>query len=115
VRFDGDPANYNNFAALPVNGFWVNTNPQNSTVQLTKLAAFVCPSDVNRITFPYGTTNYAANAGADAWAFDYQPTYASGAPNLLSGPFCGSGVTVKKSSRRTCIDSPPVKELRVNY
>jgi prepilin-type N-terminal cleavage/methylation domain-containing protein len=87
-----------NFAALPVNGFWANTNPQNATVQLTKLNVFVCPSDTNRITFPYGTTNYAANAGADAWAFDYQPTYASGAPNQFSGPFCGTGVTVKLSN-----------------
>jgi prepilin-type N-terminal cleavage/methylation domain-containing protein len=68
------------------NGFWNSTSPQNQTIQITKINAFICPSDLNRLTFAYGSTNYQSNAGADAYCFN-------GANP--SGPFGGYGIAVK--------------------
>jgi prepilin-type N-terminal cleavage/methylation domain-containing protein/prepilin-type processing-associated H-X9-DG protein len=60
-----------NFSQLINNGLWNLQNAFNSTVQLTKVNLFVCPSDANRLnlagTYGFsvnpGPTNYAANAG----------------------------------------------------
>ena len=68
--------NFSNQAGQP---FWNNTNPINSTVQFTVINTFICPSDLNRLTYGYGRTNYASNAGSDANSF----TTASG----FNGPF----------------------------
>ena len=74
------------------NTFWNSTNIANATVQLTVVNAFLCPSDINRITFAYGTTNYAANAGADAFSFS------GGAVTQNSGPFGGIGPVIRLAS-----------------
>jgi prepilin-type processing-associated H-X9-DG protein len=37
--------------------------PNNITVQLLKIAVFLCPSDTDNQTNPYGHTNYMGNAG----------------------------------------------------
>ncbi|HEU5117164.1 MAG TPA: DUF1559 domain-containing protein, partial [Isosphaeraceae bacterium] len=42
------------------NAFWNSTNPANSTVQFTVVNVFLCPSDLDRLTYPYGGTNYAS-------------------------------------------------------
>ena len=89
--------NARNFASGG-NWFWNSTSPPNSTVQFTKLNVTICPSDVNRTTFGYGTSNCAANAGADGYSFDYQPTYSVGVPNQFSGPFAGIGARIKLSN-----------------
>ena len=69
--------NFSNAGAM----FWNSTNPLNSTVQLTTIGMFVCPSDYNRSTYPYGPCSYAANAGAEASSFITQ--------NQFNGPFWG--------------------------
>jgi prepilin-type N-terminal cleavage/methylation domain-containing protein/prepilin-type processing-associated H-X9-DG protein len=75
------------------NAFWNSTNPQNQTVQVTKVNAFLCPSDLGRITFAYGNTNYQTNAGADAYN-SFRATVSS----QFSGPFGGYGVATKFSN-----------------
>ena len=60
-----------NLSASINNGLWNLQNAINSTVQLTTVNVFICPSDVNRLnlvgtygfTFNPGPNNYAANAG----------------------------------------------------
>ena len=74
------------------NGFWNSTNPQNQTVQITKVNVFLCPSDLTRITFAYGNSNYQSNAGADAYC-----SFRSSSCQF-SGPFCGIGVATKFSN-----------------
>jgi prepilin-type N-terminal cleavage/methylation domain-containing protein/prepilin-type processing-associated H-X9-DG protein len=77
--------------------FWNNIDASNSTVQVTKLNAFLCPSDSDRITLSSrlafgvnpGGTNYQSNAGADAYAFLTGTTGLGGpgSTNVFSGPF----------------------------
>jgi prepilin-type N-terminal cleavage/methylation domain-containing protein len=90
-----------NFTSQNGNALWNSQSPVNSTVQLTKVNAFICPSEVNRLslvgvygftTSNPGSTNYACNAGADAFSFNY-PTI-----NSFSGPFPGTTTVVKLSS-----------------
>jgi prepilin-type N-terminal cleavage/methylation domain-containing protein len=81
-----------NFMNVGNNTFWNSTNVCNSTVEFTVVNTFVCPSDINRLTFAYGTTNYAANAGADGYAFAYSNL------NQFSGPFGGIGPRVRLSN-----------------
>ena len=77
--------------------FWNDIDAMNSTVQVTKINTFLCPSDTNRINFggrltqgkEPGNVNYQTNAGADAYAF-LTGTMSTGGPgtgNNLSGPF----------------------------
>jgi prepilin-type N-terminal cleavage/methylation domain-containing protein/prepilin-type processing-associated H-X9-DG protein len=40
-------------------------SPENSTVQYASIAILVCPSDLNRLTVGFGTSNYAACFGAN--------------------------------------------------
>ena len=40
-------------------------NDKNSTAQLAKLGILLCPSDLDRLTAPYGHVNYCTNAGTD--------------------------------------------------
>ena len=77
-------------------GLWNAIDASNSTVQLTKLNAFLCPSDLDRINFSArnnsptpANTNYQSNAGADAYSF-LTGTTGLGGPgttNAFSGPF----------------------------
>jgi prepilin-type N-terminal cleavage/methylation domain-containing protein/prepilin-type processing-associated H-X9-DG protein len=62
------------------------TSPINSTATYTKLAAFLCPSDVNRLTTPYGPNNYMANAGS-APNSAYGGDYGTPANGPAAGPF----------------------------
>jgi prepilin-type N-terminal cleavage/methylation domain-containing protein/prepilin-type processing-associated H-X9-DG protein len=83
-------------------GFWNYLDAKNSTVQTTTINAFICPSDLNRLTFspPYGPNNYAANAGADAKSFSSGSTngYIVGSLTSNSGPFPGLSILVKLSN-----------------
>jgi prepilin-type N-terminal cleavage/methylation domain-containing protein/prepilin-type processing-associated H-X9-DG protein len=76
-------------------GLWNSIDPFNSTVQLTNINIFLCPSDPSRISFAArntatpGNTNYQSNAGADAFSF-LTGTTSPGGPgttNQFSGPF----------------------------
>jgi prepilin-type N-terminal cleavage/methylation domain-containing protein/prepilin-type processing-associated H-X9-DG protein len=88
------------------NWFWNNISVANSTVQVTKLNALLCPSDLNRIDFTArgsatpGNTNYQSNAGADAYAFltGTSSTGGPGTTNAFSGPFPSYSVVVRISS-----------------
>jgi prepilin-type N-terminal cleavage/methylation domain-containing protein len=79
-----------NFGNVGSSTWWNALNPANSTVQVTTINAFICPSDINRFTFvpAMGATNYAANAGAEGISFSVS------APNQNSGPFTGIGCNV---------------------
>lgn len=76
------------------NAFWNSTNPANQTVQITMVNIFNCPSDVSRLTFAYGTSNYAANAGSDAASLNVANI------TQFSGPFTGVGPKVTMASIR---------------
>ena len=83
-----------NFSSLNGNAFWNSLSPVNATVQTTTISSFICPSDINRLTFApaFGATNYASNAGADGYSFSYPSM------NQNSGPFPGIGTLVKIST-----------------
>jgi prepilin-type N-terminal cleavage/methylation domain-containing protein/prepilin-type processing-associated H-X9-DG protein len=96
-----------NFTSGPSNaGGWnyIPLNFVNSTVQSTKINAFLCPSDFSRIdltsrgaTVNPGNTNYQSNAGADAYSF-LTGTTSPGGPgttNTFSGVFPSYNVCVK--------------------
>ena len=84
---------------------WNNIDTSNSTIQVTKLNAFLCPSDQSRISLgsrlAFGlspaNTNYQSNAGADAYSFltGTIANAANGSTNLFSGPFASSGLVIK--------------------
>jgi prepilin-type N-terminal cleavage/methylation domain-containing protein/prepilin-type processing-associated H-X9-DG protein len=67
-----------NFAGVINNGLWNLQNAFNSTVQLTTVNVFICPSDINRLNLATngfangnpGPNNYAANAGNVAASFN---------------------------------------------
>jgi prepilin-type N-terminal cleavage/methylation domain-containing protein/prepilin-type processing-associated H-X9-DG protein len=93
-----------NFSQLIGNGLWNNQNAFNSTVQLTTVNVFICPSDINRlnlVTF-YGFTanpgpnNYAANAGNTALTLQ-ATTF-----DQTVGPFPGN--TAKSAKLSNIID-----------
>ncbi|MBX6312311.1 MAG: DUF1559 domain-containing protein [Isosphaeraceae bacterium] len=44
-------------------------NPQNSTIQRIQISTLLCPSDMNRLTSPYGHVNYAGNSGSNPQFF----------------------------------------------
>ena len=83
-----------NFGNVGGSTWWNGLNRSNSTVQTTTINAFICPSDVNRLTFtpPLGSTNYAANAGSEGYSFSVAT------PTQNSGPFTGIGWVSKLSN-----------------
>jgi prepilin-type N-terminal cleavage/methylation domain-containing protein/prepilin-type processing-associated H-X9-DG protein len=58
--------------------------PENTTGQRTKLAGFLCPSDVDRLAVPEGHTNYAGCTGSD-------PNMNNGITSGLFGGMAGPG------------------------
>jgi prepilin-type N-terminal cleavage/methylation domain-containing protein/prepilin-type processing-associated H-X9-DG protein len=85
-----------NFWHVPTGpSIWNSIDPANSTVQITRLNVFLCPSDPPRISFAArntltpGNTSYQSNAGADAYAFltGTKSTGGQGTTNAFSGPF----------------------------
>jgi prepilin-type N-terminal cleavage/methylation domain-containing protein/prepilin-type processing-associated H-X9-DG protein len=58
--------------------------PQNSTSQTTKLATFLCPSDIDRLTNPEGHNNYFGNTGSD-------PNMNNGITSGVFGGIYGAG------------------------
>jgi prepilin-type N-terminal cleavage/methylation domain-containing protein/prepilin-type processing-associated H-X9-DG protein len=102
----GNLYNACNFAKGPA--MWNNIDVSNSTVQVTKINAFLCPSDSSRIAMGSrlnlgltpGNTNYQSNAGADAYSF-LTGTTSPGGPgttNIFSGPFPSYCPLVKLAS-----------------
>jgi prepilin-type N-terminal cleavage/methylation domain-containing protein/prepilin-type processing-associated H-X9-DG protein len=66
----------------------------NATAEYTVINSFLCPSDLNRLTSPWGPNNYMANAGSAPNAFyggDSDGNISSGANGLMSGPFIFTG------------------------
>ncbi len=66
----------------------------NSTAEYTALTAFICPSDQNRLTSPYGPNNYMSNAGSAPNTFyggNGDGNTSQGANELMSGPFIFTG------------------------
>jgi prepilin-type N-terminal cleavage/methylation domain-containing protein/prepilin-type processing-associated H-X9-DG protein len=64
----------------------------NSTAEYTKLNVFICPSDQNRLTSPYGPNNYMANAGSAPNTFyGGDGDGSDGANSPMSGPFIFTG------------------------
>jgi prepilin-type N-terminal cleavage/methylation domain-containing protein/prepilin-type processing-associated H-X9-DG protein len=64
----------------------------NSTGEYTKLSIFLCPSDYNRLTSPYGPNNYMANAGSAPNTFyGGDGDGSDGATSPMSGPFIFTG------------------------
>jgi prepilin-type N-terminal cleavage/methylation domain-containing protein/prepilin-type processing-associated H-X9-DG protein len=83
-------------------GFWNYIDAANSTVQLTRVNAFLCPSDLYRVSFAArniptpGGSNYQGNAGVDAYAF-LSGTTGRGGPgstNQFSGVFPSYSISV---------------------
>jgi len=83
--------------------FFNSIDPSNATVETTKINAFLCPSDMDRIDFSArkmvtpGNTNYQSNAGADAYSY-LTGTSSPGGPgstNQFSGPFPSYCVATK--------------------
>ncbi len=83
-------------------GFWNYLDGANGTVQTTVLNVFICPSDVNRLSFSpaFGANNYASNAGSDANSFATNSAngFSKGTTGPTSGPFPSRGVIVKLSN-----------------
>jgi prepilin-type processing-associated H-X9-DG protein len=66
----------------------------NSTAEYTKLAVFLCPSDSNRLTSPWGPNNYMASAGSAPNGFyggDGNGNVSPGDNGPMSGPFIFTG------------------------
>jgi prepilin-type N-terminal cleavage/methylation domain-containing protein/prepilin-type processing-associated H-X9-DG protein len=84
-------------------GLWNYIDAWNSTVQLTTVNAFLCPSDSSRINMGArniltpANTNYQSNAGADAYAFLTGTTGLGGpgSTNTFSGTFPSYSVSIK--------------------
>ncbi|QEH34262.1 putative major pilin subunit [Aquisphaera giovannonii] len=87
---------------------WVAGAPYNTTVTYARVAAFLCPSDDDRLTNPFGHNNYMANsgsapnscyggiAGTPAWS---SPTagpliFSSDAYHLYGGTYGGSAISM---------------------
>ncbi len=90
-----------NFTNCGLNPFWNSLNQVNKTVETTVINSFLCPSDINRLTFSpaFGPTNYASNAGSDANSFG--GTTSNGAPvvpDAFAGPFGGLTFNAKISN-----------------
>jgi prepilin-type processing-associated H-X9-DG protein len=66
----------------------------NSTAEYTVIASFLCPSDLNRLTSPYGPNNYVANSGSapnTLYGGDANGNVSSGCNEPMSGPFIFTG------------------------
>jgi prepilin-type N-terminal cleavage/methylation domain-containing protein/prepilin-type processing-associated H-X9-DG protein len=75
---------------------WNINHPINSSGAYAKLAAFLCPSDLDRLTDPDGHNNYMANSGSapnSLYNGSGSPT-GSGATGPAAGPFIFSAVSL---------------------
>jgi prepilin-type N-terminal cleavage/methylation domain-containing protein/prepilin-type processing-associated H-X9-DG protein len=64
----------------------------NSTAEYTKLAVFLCPSDPNRLSSPWGPNNYMANAGSAPNTFyGGDGDGSDGVNSPMAGPFIFTG------------------------
>ncbi len=74
----------------------------NSTAEYTTLSGFLCPSDLSRLTSPYGPNNYMANAGSAPNTFYGGIADGSdGATSPMSGPFIFTGTD--NGQHGTCV------------
>ena len=72
----------------------IGSTGKNSTAEYAKINSFICPSDLNRTTEPYGPNNYMGNAGSAPNVFyggDSDGNTSEGAQEQFSGPFIFSG------------------------
>jgi prepilin-type N-terminal cleavage/methylation domain-containing protein/prepilin-type processing-associated H-X9-DG protein len=84
---------YNSRDAANNTSFVINS-PNNTTAAYAKLAAFLCPSDLDRLTDPNGHNNYMANCGSapnSAYNGAGSPS-GNGANGPAAGPFIFSWV-----------------------
>jgi prepilin-type processing-associated H-X9-DG protein len=84
----GNSLDVNNGTSFVIN------SPNNTTAAYAKIASFLCPSDLDRLTDPNGHNNYMANSGSapnSAYNGAGSPT-GSGANGPAAGPFIFSWV-----------------------
>lgn len=72
------------------------SNPQNQTMMRTQYNLFLCPSDVDKLTNPFGHLNYASNSGSNPQFFG-KATGGNSANGLFHWaadpiPFSGDGI-----------------------
>jgi prepilin-type N-terminal cleavage/methylation domain-containing protein/prepilin-type processing-associated H-X9-DG protein len=61
--------NFNANPAVTTYVFWNVDYAPNKTVQVAVVNSFLCPSDMSRITHPYGNSNYVGNSGSAAVSY----------------------------------------------
>jgi len=91
-----------------------NASPQNgginTTVAYTKIATFLCPSDVDRLTSSDGHNNYNMNVGSDAWSPDiYTPTAGIGTSYYAASPIVVSFASILDGTSNTAAYSEMLK------
>jgi len=97
-------------------GFAIPTTPQNQTTFNTKLAALLCPSDIDRLTNTAGHCNYPMCAGSEAYTMKYGDNFRGVGIDLgqqggtrgkiaMSDIIDGSSNTVSFSERVKGVDS----------
>ena len=89
-----------NFSQLVNNGLWNSQNAVNSTLQLTTVNLFICPSDTNRLNLA-GTYNFTGNPGANNYAANAGNTGLSLQATTFDqtvGPFPGNTAKCAKLS-----------------
>jgi len=67
-------------------------NSQNTTAVYARISAFLCPSDLDRLTSPEGHNNYMGNAGSAPNSFYGNGASSLGANGSFAGIFCFVGV-----------------------
>ncbi len=80
-----------NFFATGADGFG-NIGTGNTTSVYTKVNAFLCPSDMDRLTSPQGHINYMGNAGSAPNAYYGWNSQSQGATGAFAGIFGFVGV-----------------------
>ena len=89
-----------NFSQLIPNGLWNVESLFNSTIELTTVNVFICPSDLNRLNLA-GTYGFTSNPGANNYAANAGNTglcFSSTSFDGTSGPFAGNTAKCAKMS-----------------
>jgi prepilin-type N-terminal cleavage/methylation domain-containing protein/prepilin-type processing-associated H-X9-DG protein len=89
--------NFGNGRPYPGNPSFNINWPGNSTATYAKIPAFICPSDVDRLTDPNGHNNYMANSGSAPNSFYGGAFQTNGTSGPSSGPFIYVGTDNNQS------------------
>jgi prepilin-type N-terminal cleavage/methylation domain-containing protein/prepilin-type processing-associated H-X9-DG protein len=69
-------------------------HPVNTTAQYTRITVFLCPSDPNRLTGPFGPNNYMANSGSSPKASFLSSNGQSDGPFIFADAGISGGSSV---------------------